>query len=123
MSCQIGVLLFFNMNKGVMLRMTVEVALVISIVSVGFGIWSGITNIKRNQKNDTKADASELTTVIVKLENIETGITEIKSEMSNVKSDVKETRERIIRVEESAKQAHKRIDAFEKYKRTGEPNE
>ena len=51
-----------------------------------------------------------MTTVIVKLENIGTGITEIKSEMTNVKNDIKEDRERLIRVEDSAKQAHKRLD-------------
>lgn len=96
--------------------MTIEVALVISVLSVGFGIYQGILNIKRNEKNDTKTDASQLTTVIVKLENIGNGITEIKSEMTNVKNDIKEDRERLIRVEESAKQAHKRLDSFEKYK-------
>ena len=103
--------------------MTVEVALVISIISVVFGIWSGVTNIKRNEKNDTKADATEMTTVIVKLENIGIGISEIKNEMTNVKNDIKESRERLIKVEESAKQAHKRLDALEKYKRGGDLSE
>jgi len=103
--------------------MTVEVALVISIISVVFGIWSGVTNIKRNEKNDTKADATEMTTVIVKLENIGIGISEIKNEMVNVKNDIKESRERLIKVEESAKQAHKRLDALEKYKRGGDLSE
>lgn len=104
--------------------MTIEVALLISGLSVGFGIWSGITNNKRNEKNDNKSEASALTTVIVKLETIGTGIAEIKSEMSNVKLDIKEDRERIIKVEESSKQAHKRMDTCEKYcKRMGEMNE
>lgn len=94
--------------------MTIELAILISIVSVVFGIWSGLTNIKRNEKTDTKNDASELTTVIVKLENIGNGITEIKSEMTNVKNDIKENRERIIKVEESSKQAHKRLDELKK---------
>lgn len=100
-----------------MYLMTIEVALVISVLSVGFGIWSSVTNVKRNEKTDTKADASQLTTVIVKLENISTGITEIKSEMNNVKNEQKESRERIIKVEESAKQAHKRLDTMEKHAR------
>lgn len=95
--------------------MTIEVALLISGVSVAFGIYSGISSLKRNQRSDDKNEASQLTTVIVKLENIETGITEIKNEMSNVKNDVKESRERIIKVEESAKQAHKRMDTCEKF--------
>lgn len=103
--------------------MTIEVALIISFVSVAFGLWSGMVNIKRNAKNDTKADASELTTVIVKLENIGNDTTEIKSEMKSLKTDLKETRERIIKCEESAKQAHKRIDSLEKYKRSGESSE
>ncbi|MPM28496.1 hypothetical protein SDC9_75022 [bioreactor metagenome] len=103
--------------------MTIEVALLISGVSVAFGIYQGVTNLKRNEKTDVKADASQLTTVIVKLENIGTGIAEIKNEMNNVKNDNKESRERLIKVEESAKQAHKRLDAFEKYRNFGEPNE
>ena len=109
-----GFLLFFVNGKGVIDLMTVEVALVISGLSVAFGIWSGVSNVKRNEKNDTKADASQLTTVIVKLESIGNGITEIKSEMNNVKNEQKESRERIIKVEESAKQAHKRLDTWEK---------
>ncbi len=97
--------------------MTIEVAILISGVSLAFGIYSGMSNIKRNQKAETKQDTAELTTVIVKLENIGTGITEIKSEMLNLKNDVKETRERLIQVEASAKQANKRLDALENYKR------
>jgi peptidoglycan hydrolase CwlO-like protein len=100
--------------------MTIEVALLISGISLAFGIYTGITNLKRNQNSDAKQDASELTTVIVKLENIGNGITEIKSELSNVKNDIKEDRERIIRLEELSKQAHKRLDNIELYKRTNE---
>jgi len=103
--------------------MTIEVALLISGVSLAFGIYQGVSNMKRNQSSDVRKSASEMTTVIVKLENIGTGITEIKNEMTNVKNDIKESRERLIKVEESAKQAHKRLDAFEKYKRLGEADE
>lgn len=90
--------------------MTIEVAYVISALSLIFGIYQGVTNIKRTQKVDVKQDASELTTVIVKLENIGNGITEIKAELNNVKNDRKEDREKIIRLEESLKSAWKRIE-------------
>ena len=93
--------------------MTIEVALLISGISVAFSVFAGISNLRRNQKLDDKKDATEMTTVIVKLENISTGITEIKSEISNLKNDIKESRERLIKVEESAKQAHKRLDSLE----------
>lgn len=99
-------------------------ALLISGISLAFGLYSGVSNLKRNQKTDDRNEASQLTTVIVKLENISTGVAEIKNEMSNVKNDVKESRERIIKAEESAKQAHKRMDTCEKYcKRLVDMNE
>lgn len=93
--------------------MTIEIAMLISGISLAFGIYSGIANMKRNQTNDVKKDASELTMVIVKLENIGVGIAEIKSELTNVKNDIKESRERIIKLEESTKQANKRLDFLE----------
>lgn len=93
--------------------MTIEFALLLSALSVAFGIWSGITNIKRNYRNDSKSDASALTTVIVKLENIGTGITEIKSEVGSVKTDVRYVREKLVEVEASVKSAHSRIDICE----------
>jgi predicted RNase H-like nuclease (RuvC/YqgF family) len=99
--------------------MTIEVALVIAGISLAFGIYQGVTNLKRNEKSDAKEDASQLTTVIVKLESIGNGIAEIKAEMNSVKCDIKEDRERIIKVEESTKQAHKRLDSLEKYNRYG----
>lgn len=90
--------------------MTIEIALLISGLSLTFGIYSGIANMKRNSKNDTERDASQLTTVIVKLENLGMGIAEIKNELAGIKTDTRELRDRVIAVEQSAKQAHKRID-------------
>ncbi len=113
---------FFVSNMKGVRKLTIEVALVISGFSVAFAVYQGITNMKRNQKADDKNEASQLTTVIVKLESIGNGITEIKSEMSNVKNDIKEDRERIVKVEESTKSAHKRLDNCERYcKRFGDP--
>lgn len=96
--------------------MSVELSILIPVVSVAFAIYTGVSNLKRNQSQDDKNTASQMTTVIVKLENIGNGIAEIKSEISNAKEDIKENRERIVKVEESAKQAHKRLDMFENTK-------
>lgn len=73
--------------------MTIEVALVISGISLAFGIYQGVCNLRRNNKADDKKDATQLTTVIVKLENIGDGVTEIKSDLKNIKDDIKEFRE------------------------------
>lgn len=94
--------------------MTVEVALLISGLSLIFSVFQGAVNIRRNNKKDDRQDAMELTTVIVKLETIGAGIAEIKHEMQELKNDIKDSRERIIRVEESTKRAHERINTLEK---------
>lgn len=73
--------------------MTIEVALLISGVSLVFAIFQGVFNMRRSSKIDNKQDAAQLTTVIVKLENISDGITEIKSDLKNIKDDIKEFRE------------------------------
>jgi len=73
--------------------MTIEVALVISGISLAFGIYQGVSTMRRNNKCDDKNDATQLTTVIVKLENIGDGVTEIKNDLKNIKDDIKEFRE------------------------------
>ena len=88
--------------------MTLELSIVISVLSVSFALYSGISNLKRNDKKDTAEETAQLTTVIVKLENIGDGVSEIKSDMKNVK----ELRERLVAVEQSAKSAHHRLDGL-----------
>jgi hypothetical protein len=75
--------------------MTIEVALVLSAISLAFGIYQGVSNLKRNNRNDDKTDATQLTTVIVKLENIGNDVSEIKSDMRNVKEDMKDINVRV----------------------------
>jgi len=92
--------------------MSIESALVIiiSLFSLIFAIYSGGAALKRNYKKDVSRETSELAMVIVKLEDISAGISEIKSDLGTVKSDVKELTERLIIAEESVKLAHRRID-------------
>lgn len=103
--------------------MTIEVALVISAMSLAFGIYQGVTNINRNRTADDKNDASQLTTMLVKLENISAGISDIKSDMRNVKDEVQDMRDRLIKVEESTKSAHHRIDEWLKNYQGGNEHE
>jgi DNA anti-recombination protein RmuC len=48
--------------------------------------------------------------VIVKLENINDNIKEVKIDMKDIISDMDKVKERLTAVEASAKSAHKRID-------------
>jgi len=99
--------------------MTVEVALVISGLSLAFGIYLGVSNMKRFERVEAQKEAAQLTTVMVKLEHIGDGVVEIKNEMTNIKYDIKENGERLVKVEESAKSAHRRLDGLEKYQLRG----
>ena len=103
--------------------MTIEIALVFSAISLAFAIYQGVSNMKRNQRTDDRHDASSLTTVIVKLENIGDGISEIKADMRNIKDEVRELRDRIIHVEDSAKSAHRRIDELHFSEKGGDNSE
>lgn len=93
--------------------MTIEIALLISAVSVGFAIYSGIANLKRNKAADDKKDATEMTTVIVKLEGISKDTSEIKNDIRGVKEEVKHNSEQIIRMDESLKSAWKIINKLQ----------
>lgn len=93
--------------------MTIEVSLLISALSVGFAIYMGVSNMKRNKATDDRKEATEMTTVIVKLENISNDTREIKNELRSVRNEVGELRERVIVAEQAAKSLHKRVDGME----------
>lgn len=97
--------------------MTIEITILISVVSVSAAIFFGIKSLKRANKQDTEqqkkdavADAANNTAILVKLETIGSGVTEIKSDIKSMKLDVKDLTERLIVVEQSTKSAHKRLD-------------
>ena len=91
------------------MSMTIEIALLISGVSLAFGIYQGVSNLRRNNKADDKNDATQLTTVIVKLENIGNDVSEIKSDMRNVKEDMKDINVRLVKMEQQVKVLNKTV--------------
>lgn len=95
--------------------MTTEVfaALTISLLSLIFAVYSGVSTQRRGARAEHKRDASELTMVIVKLEDISAGISEIKSDINGVKGDVKDLTERLIVAEQQIKQAKCRLEQIQ----------
>lgn len=77
-----------------------EIAVIISILSFAFTAFQIVVNIKRNSKLDDKYSASEITTIIVKLEHIVNDLSEIKSDLRSVKSDLKDHAIRIAKLEQ-----------------------
>lgn len=104
--------------------MTIEVGLVIAGLSLAFGIYTGVSTQKRAEKNETKSDATQLTTVIVKLENIGALITKIDSDMSNMKKDNQGNKEQYIKLETIVAQHTKKLEICDMYcRRLGDVGE
>lgn len=86
--------------------------IIISIASLLFAVYSLVS---KNNKENT----SELTTVIVKLENIGNGIKDIKAEIASLKSDQRDDHDKLIKLDASLKTAWTNINDL---KNTGEIN-
>lgn len=74
------------------------------------GCIVGLAGWLRNHDSDNEKETSNMTTVIVKLENIRVGISDLKSDLKRTAEDLKGIDRRLTVVEESVKQAHKRIN-------------
>lgn len=94
--------------------MTMELALLISIVSTAFAVFFGLKNTKRADTSDAEKKAVESATINVKLDTIAGDVRDIKYDMTAVKKDVQGLTERMIIVEQSTKSAHHRIDGIAK---------
>ena len=100
--------------------MIVDVPILISVLGLFVSIMVFLTSNRRNKKTDDQREASEMTTLIVKLENIGNGVNEIKSDMRNMRNDIQDLRDRLIIVEQSTKSAHHRLDGLEGKKETSQ---
>lgn len=80
---------------------------IISFLSL---LLAAYTFLSKNNKENT----AELTTVIVKLENIGDGIADIKSEIAGMKNDQKEDHDRLIQVESSLSSLWKQFNEYKK---------
>ena len=80
---------------------------IISLAIAGCSlILSAYIFLSRNNRENT----TELTTVIVKLESIGSGIADIKAEIALMKNDQKEDHDKLTRMEASIKTAWRQID-------------
>lgn len=83
------------------------IPIIISIITLLFSLYVFISG-------NNKTSTTELTTVIVKLENIGSGIADIKAEIGTIKKDQREDHDRLIRLDESLESAWHRINSIEK---------
>lgn len=94
--------------------MTIEIALLISIVSVCFSVYFGLKNNKRTDTKDVEERVKENTRINTKLDNISQDVRDIKVEVSEMRKSISSHDTKIATLEASCKSAHHRLDALEK---------
>lgn len=97
--------------------MTIEIALLISIVSVGFSIFFGFVSLFFSMKNNKRSDKEDIaeriardTRTDMKLDEISKDVKDVKETVRNIQNDVKDHEGRIVKLEASYKAEHKRLD-------------
>lgn len=95
--------------------MTIEIALLISIVSVCFSVYFGLKNNKRTATKEIEERVKENTRINTKLDNICQDTREIKTEISEMRKSINSHDSKIATLEASCKSAHHRIDSLENH--------
>lgn len=84
--------------------MTIEIMTVITIFSIGVNVYLGFLNARRNKTSDDKMDATQIATVIVKLDSIESSVNDIKADNKTFRLDIQDIRERLVKVEQKVQE-------------------
>lgn len=90
--------------------MTIEVALLISIVSVAFSIFFGLKNSRKSDEKEIAERIARDTRVDMKLDEISSNVRDVKETVKNIQNDIKDHEGRIVKLESSYKAEHKRLD-------------
>ena len=94
------------------MQVEISVAMVISILAIALTIYNTVVGQKRANRSDTKGDATTITTILVKLENIDKGVSRIEAENAAIRGEVRELRDKVIVNEQSLKSAWKHIETI-----------
>ena len=76
----------------------------------GVSLLLAVLAYKRNDRQDTTADATERATLSADVRYIRSSVDEIKLENRAIKKDVDDLKTKVIEIEASTKSAHRRID-------------
>ena len=93
--------------------MTIEVTILVSVISVASAIYFGLKSNRRNDIKDIQEKAERDTRINIKLDDISGDVKDVKYDISSVKKKVDDIDRRLIIVEQSTKSAHHRIDRIE----------
>lgn len=92
--------------------MTIEIALLISIVSVTSAVFFAIKSNKRADSKEIAERVARDTKLDMKLGEIGNDVKEVKETVRTIQNDVKDHEGRISKLEASCNRLHERIDNF-----------
>lgn len=95
-----------------MLKLSIEtiVAVCVPLLSLLIAALA----LRRNNKQDTSADARERAMLTADVRYIRNSIDEIKLENKSIQKDMGELKQKVVEIEQSTKSAHKRLDDMRK---------
>lgn len=85
---------------------------ILAIISPIAALIFGYYAFNNSRKQIEQKEATDKTTILIKLENIGDNVKDIKSEVKDIKSDISGLNERVAKVEASCASAHKRLDGL-----------
>lgn len=95
----------------------ISVGLVFTIIGGVIGIATWNMNSKKNVKQETKEEVSNITKIDTKLDLIVKNVDEIRLDNKDISKSLHSLAERVSAVEQSTKSAHHRIDSLEELHR------
>lgn len=93
--------------------MSIEITVLISAVSVAFGIYAGLKNSKRADTKDIEERTKDRAELNLKLDFISKQTNEIKEQISSLVKEVQNHGVKLAELEQSTRSAHHRIDSLE----------
>ena len=93
--------------------MTIEITILVSVVSVAFAIYFGLKSNRREDVKVIEERATKNAEINYKLDAISGTVNDIKYDISATRKKVEDIDKRLVIVEQSSKSAHHRIDRLE----------
>lgn len=88
---------------------TVFITITVSIIALVISAVSVFTNMRRANKKDDKDASAQMTTVIVKLENIGDDIKDVKTDVRELRGDMLNHTERLAAIEQKVRALDKAV--------------
>ena len=86
-----------------------------TLLSIACGIYFSNRSASRDKKKDDQAEASQMSIVMFKLDNIDTTVKDIKADFKSTRADMQDARERILVLERDTKAMSEKMIHLEQY--------